>query len=100
MATQTLHGSCACGRNRYVIEMPKQQIGQAELRYDNTSASRKYTACLLCGSCIPFDGSRHGLSLTTIQQDTTRPTLSHYGSAYLCPGTPLRHLRNSSTKPL
>lgn len=44
MATQTLHGSCACGRNRYVIEMPKQQIGQAELRYDNTSASRHHSA--------------------------------------------------------
>ncbi|KAI4610419.1 hypothetical protein J4E80_008183 [Alternaria sp. BMP 0032] len=44
MATQTLHGSCACGRNRYVIEMPTQQIRQAELRYDNTSASRHHSA--------------------------------------------------------
>ena len=43
MATQTLHGSCACGRNRYVIEIPPQQVRQAELRYDNTPASRKLT---------------------------------------------------------
>jgi hypothetical protein len=43
MATllQTLHGSCACGRNRYVVEVPKQQAELAEVRYDNTSASRK-----------------------------------------------------------
>ncbi|KAF2128136.1 hypothetical protein P153DRAFT_387095 [Dothidotthia symphoricarpi CBS 119687] len=44
MATQTLHGACACGRNRYVVEMPSQQIQQAELRYDNTSASRHHSA--------------------------------------------------------
>jgi len=44
MATQTLHGSCACGRNRYVIEIPSQQVQQAELRYDNTSASRHHSA--------------------------------------------------------
>jgi len=42
MATQTLHGSCACGRNRYVIEIPPGRVQQAELRYDNTSASREY----------------------------------------------------------
>jgi hypothetical protein len=41
MATQRLHGSCACGRNRYVVELPTQQMQQAELRYDNTSASRR-----------------------------------------------------------
>ncbi|XP_014558326.1 hypothetical protein COCVIDRAFT_94782 [Bipolaris victoriae FI3] len=44
MATQTLHGSCACGRNRYVIEIPAQQVRQAELRYDNTPASRYHAA--------------------------------------------------------
>ncbi|KAH7394579.1 hypothetical protein BKA66DRAFT_410610 [Pyrenochaeta sp. MPI-SDFR-AT-0127] len=44
MATQTLHGSCACGRNRYVVEVPSQQAQQAELRYDNTSASRHHSA--------------------------------------------------------
>lgn len=43
MATQTLHGACACGRNRYVVEMPHQSMQQAELRYDNTSASRKWS---------------------------------------------------------
>lgn len=41
MTTQTLHGSCACGRNRYVVEIPQEQTQLAELRYDNTSASRK-----------------------------------------------------------
>jgi len=49
MATQTLHGSCACGRNRYVVEIPAQQARLAELRYDNTSASRKYMFCV-CGA--------------------------------------------------
>lgn len=43
-STQTLHGSCACGRNRYVIEIPPHQVQQAELRYDNTSASRHHSA--------------------------------------------------------
>jgi hypothetical protein len=41
MATQTLHGACACGRNRYVVEMPSHEVQQAEMQYDNTSASRK-----------------------------------------------------------
>ncbi|KAF2017816.1 hypothetical protein BU24DRAFT_160060 [Aaosphaeria arxii CBS 175.79] len=44
MAFQTLHGSCACGRNRYVVEIPEQEMQLAELRYDNTSASRHTSA--------------------------------------------------------
>jgi hypothetical protein len=44
MANQALHGSCACGRNRYVVEIPKQQTQLAELRYDNTSATRHHAA--------------------------------------------------------
>ncbi|KAF9731186.1 hypothetical protein PMIN06_008090 [Paraphaeosphaeria minitans] len=44
MAPRTLHGSCACGRNRYVVEIPQQQTQLAELRYDNTSASRHHSA--------------------------------------------------------
>ncbi|KAJ4366286.1 hypothetical protein N0V83_007922 [Neocucurbitaria cava] len=44
MATQTLHGCCACGRNRYVVQIPPQQVQQAELRYDNTAASRHHSA--------------------------------------------------------
>lgn len=63
MATQTLHGSCACGRNRYVIEMPTQQIRQAELRYDNTSASRKYTPSVVHKSAL---GCRALLSNTVL----------------------------------
>lgn len=39
--SQTLHGSCACGRNRYVVEIPAKESQLAELRYDNTAASRK-----------------------------------------------------------
>ncbi|KAJ4292784.1 hypothetical protein N0V90_009447 [Kalmusia sp. IMI 367209] len=31
MAAQTLHGSCACGRNRYVVEIPQKQTQLAEL---------------------------------------------------------------------
>ncbi|KAH8728308.1 hypothetical protein GQ44DRAFT_724316 [Phaeosphaeriaceae sp. PMI808] len=44
MATQTLHGACACGRNRYVVEIPSKEVQHAELRYDNTSASRHHSA--------------------------------------------------------
>ncbi|KAF1974248.1 hypothetical protein BU23DRAFT_553616 [Bimuria novae-zelandiae CBS 107.79] len=44
MAAQTLHGSCACGRNRYVVEIPRTQVQLAELMYDNTSASRHHSA--------------------------------------------------------
>ncbi|KAF2736307.1 hypothetical protein EJ04DRAFT_511132 [Polyplosphaeria fusca] len=43
-ALQTLHGSCACGRNRYVVEIPTKQKELAELRYDNTAASRHHSA--------------------------------------------------------
>ncbi len=39
MPQQTLRGSCACGRNRYVVEVPQEQASRAELRYDNTAAS-------------------------------------------------------------
>ncbi|KAF2638195.1 hypothetical protein P280DRAFT_77977 [Massarina eburnea CBS 473.64] len=39
-----LHGSCACGRNRYTVDIPSQQTRLAELRYDNTSASRYHSA--------------------------------------------------------
>ncbi|KAF2853536.1 hypothetical protein T440DRAFT_389882 [Plenodomus tracheiphilus IPT5] len=44
MATQTLHGSCACGRNRYVVEIPAGHVQLAELLYDNTSTSRLLSA--------------------------------------------------------
>lgn len=40
----TLHGACACGRNRYVVEIPSGQVQHAELRYDNSSASRLHSA--------------------------------------------------------
>lgn len=43
MATdfKTLHGSCACGRNRYVVEVPIEKAQLAEICYDNTAVSRK-----------------------------------------------------------
>ncbi|KAL6706390.1 hypothetical protein ACN47E_005496 [Coniothyrium glycines] len=41
---QTFHGSCACGRNRYVVEIPSGQLQRAELLYDNSSASRHHSA--------------------------------------------------------
>ncbi|KAF2470898.1 uncharacterized protein BDR25DRAFT_325230 [Lindgomyces ingoldianus] len=44
MAPQTLHGSCACGRNRYVVEIPQQQVSLAEILCDSTSASRHHAA--------------------------------------------------------
>ncbi|KAF2751475.1 hypothetical protein M011DRAFT_464206 [Sporormia fimetaria CBS 119925] len=43
-AYETLHGSCACGRNRYVIEVPVDQVQLAEVRYDNSAASRSLYA--------------------------------------------------------
>jgi hypothetical protein len=49
MAIQTLHGACACGRNRYVVEMPAQQVQHAELRHDNTAASSESRAGNACG---------------------------------------------------
>ncbi|KAF1954579.1 hypothetical protein CC80DRAFT_417528 [Byssothecium circinans] len=39
-----LHGSCACGRNRYTVDIPQRQTQLAEVRYDNTSASRHHLA--------------------------------------------------------
>lgn len=44
MASQTLHGCCACGRNRYEIEIPSSEVDKAEIRYDNSSASRLHFA--------------------------------------------------------
>ncbi|KAH6643205.1 hypothetical protein C7974DRAFT_119497 [Boeremia exigua] len=44
MAAQRLHGSCSCGRFRHVVDLPSQHAGQAELRYDNSSASRQHSA--------------------------------------------------------
>ncbi|KAL5120445.1 hypothetical protein ACEQ8H_001735 [Pleosporales sp. CAS-2024a] len=44
MATTTLHGACACGRNRYVVEMPAHQLQLAQLLYDNTAVSRHHAA--------------------------------------------------------
>ncbi|KAF1923672.1 uncharacterized protein M421DRAFT_74688 [Didymella exigua CBS 183.55] len=41
---QRLHGSCSCGRFRYIVDLPSQHAGQAELRYDNSSASRQHSA--------------------------------------------------------
>ncbi|KAF2808342.1 uncharacterized protein BDZ99DRAFT_464222 [Mytilinidion resinicola] len=41
---RALRGSCACGRWRYVVEIPAQSVQLAELRYDNSSASRYHQA--------------------------------------------------------
>jgi len=38
---RALHGSCACGRNRYIVEIPAGSAQLAELTYDNSSAARK-----------------------------------------------------------
>lgn len=40
MASETLRGSCACGRFRYVVEIPREEVEKAEVCYDNTSTSR------------------------------------------------------------
>jgi len=44
MAAQRLHGSCSCGRFRHIVDLPPQSAGRAELRYDNSSASRTHSA--------------------------------------------------------
>ncbi|KAF9691915.1 hypothetical protein EKO04_009915 [Ascochyta lentis] len=45
MAAQVrLHGSCSCGRFRHVVDLPSQETRRAELRYDNSSASRQHSA--------------------------------------------------------
>ncbi|ORY12431.1 hypothetical protein BCR34DRAFT_651168 [Clohesyomyces aquaticus] len=44
MAHPTLHGSCACGRNRYVVQIPPKDIQLAEILCDSTSASRQHSA--------------------------------------------------------
>jgi len=41
---RALRGSCACGRNRYIVEIPSQAEQLAELRYDNSSAARRHQA--------------------------------------------------------
>ncbi|KAF2272078.1 uncharacterized protein EI97DRAFT_386577 [Westerdykella ornata] len=43
-AYETLHGSCACGRNRYVIQVPLEKAQLAEIRYDTSAASRNLAA--------------------------------------------------------
>jgi hypothetical protein len=58
MATQTLHGACACGRNRYVVEMPSRDLQLAELLYDNTSASSMSFPIARRPTCT-FVQSRH-----------------------------------------
>lgn len=70
MAHQTLHGSCACGRNRYVVEVPVNQAQLAELRYDNTTASRTYLQFLHTHASLQ---NRHHVMLT---QPCTRHVVS------------------------
>lgn len=41
---RALHGSCACGRNRYIVEIPAGSAQLAELTYDNSSAARHHQA--------------------------------------------------------
>ncbi|UPX13128.1 uncharacterized protein EKO05_0003654 [Ascochyta rabiei] len=43
-AQMRLHGSCSCGRFRHAVDLPSQQTERAELRYDNSSASRQHSA--------------------------------------------------------
>ena len=46
--TSSLRGSCACGRNRYVIDIPQSSSQLAQLLFDNSSLSRK----LICLSLL------------------------------------------------
>lgn len=85
MAHQTLHGACACGRNRYVVEIPAQQSQLAELRYDNTSASRTVSASpLTLWLRVPLDWYTSATfaqfpdeQRTTIQRTFVSPFAAH-----------------------
>lgn len=91
METHTLSGCCGCGRNRYVVEIPAQHVQQAQIIYDNTSASRKLAqrlrlfvyktlerlrycdkAKLIANNRSPFSHSLHALA-------TCPPTVVHVG---------------------
>ncbi|EON69007.1 hypothetical protein W97_08265 [Coniosporium apollinis CBS 100218] len=41
---QALRGSCACGRNRYVVEIPPSSAQLAGVFLDNSSSSRRHQA--------------------------------------------------------
>jgi hypothetical protein len=38
-----LRGCCACGRNRYVVEVPAGSVELAQVFFDTTTASRQCT---------------------------------------------------------
>ncbi|KAL2351058.1 hypothetical protein BJ546DRAFT_998775 [Cryomyces antarcticus] len=39
-----LHGSCACGRNQYIVEIPPASTEVAQVFFENGSASRRHQA--------------------------------------------------------
>ncbi len=86
MATQTLHGACACGRNRYVVEIPQDEVDKAELRYDKTAATRTFARW-----------SSRRLTRAHADRDrkaTTRLLPSHSGCACPCSGSHRPHSPN------
>jgi hypothetical protein len=42
MTGTELHGSCACGRNRYIVSIPTESDQFAQVFFDNSSSSRTY----------------------------------------------------------
>lgn len=61
---QRLHGSCSCGRFRHIVDLPSQHAGRAELRYDNSSASRRS----LLWHRWKLSTSRHSSTRTTDEE--------------------------------
>jgi hypothetical protein len=90
MAAQRLHGSCSCGRFRHIVDLPPQSAGRAELRYDNSSASR--TSRPRVRVSFPFPQK------LTMLQAHTLPAHSPSGFAYRCHGTLRRRLLSTLTR--
>jgi hypothetical protein len=93
MATRTLHGACACGRNRYVIEMPSHELQLAQLLYDNTSASRMCLPKIAPECACALWTSRHTSHTLALQADcSTRTPLRKPNHPLATRATPMVHL--------
>ncbi|KAF2493841.1 hypothetical protein BU16DRAFT_528045 [Lophium mytilinum] len=89
---RALRGSCGCGRFRFIVEIPAQSAQLAELRYDNSSASRHQQASPLTlwlrvplswfhsATFAQFPDETH----TSIQRTFTSPFSSAHSRRQFC----------------
>jgi len=53
---RALRGSCSCGRNRYVIEIPQSSTEGAQIVFDNSNLQRRLQAAPFCAwLVVPLD---------------------------------------------